>query len=187
MGLSGGERVRISKFLARHLRHRPAAIGLELDRAGWVDVEALLAAAARHGLPLTREQLDEVVAGNDKQRYAFDASATRIRASQGHTVPVDLGLPPVQPPPVLYHGTVARSLAAILREGLRPMERHAVHLSPDAETARRVGARRGRPVILTVDAAGMARAGHEFTMSENRVWLTAWVPPGFLRPVRDEA
>ncbi|GLW07851.1 putative RNA 2'-phosphotransferase [Microtetraspora sp. NBRC 13810] len=171
--------VKVSKYLAKHLRHQPERIGIELDAHGWVDVDTLLAALAANRFPITREELELVVAGNDKQRFALDGG--RIRASQGHSVPVDLGLPAVTPPPILYHGTAGGSVAAILAEGLRPMNRHHVHLSPDRETATRVGARRGRAVVLVVDAAGMHAAGHEFHVSANGVWLTGHVPPGFIR------
>jgi putative RNA 2'-phosphotransferase len=169
------ETIRLSKRLARHLRHDPAAIGLTLSPDGWAPVDTLLRALA-----ITREQLDEVVETNNKRRFAFDETGTRIRASQGHSVDVDLGLADAVPPDVLYHGTVAKFLDAILREGLRPMNRHAVHLSATVDTARIVGARRGKPVILRVDAAGLAAAGHAFQVSANGVWLTAAVPPEYL-------
>ncbi|HZG05435.1 MAG TPA: RNA 2'-phosphotransferase [Streptomyces sp.] len=172
---------RISKYLSRHLRHDPGRIGLTLDAHGWVEIPRLLEAAARDGLRLTRGELEEVVAGSDKRRFSIDARRDRIRANQGHTVAVDLGLPPAEPPPHLYHGTVGRNLAAIRRDGLRPMERHDVHLSPDRETATAVGARRGRPVVLVVDSGAMHRDGHEFRVSENGVWLVGHVPPEYLR------
>ncbi|MFJ9612614.1 RNA 2'-phosphotransferase [Streptomyces noursei] len=171
--------VRISKYLAKHLRHEPERIGIALDAQGWVPVAALLDAAARHGFPFSRAELEAVVADNDKQRYTLENG--RIRANQGHSVRVDLGLPPAVPPGFLFHGTVARSVAAIREEGLRPMSRLAVHLSSDRETASRVGARRGKPVVLTVDAGAMHRAGHVFRVSANGVWLTGHVPPEFLR------
>ncbi|MFK4146164.1 RNA 2'-phosphotransferase [Streptomyces sp. NPDC004065] len=171
--------VKVSKYLAKHLRHQPGRIGLVLDENGWVEIDALIAAAAAHGFPFTRQELDHVVAANDKKRFAVDG--TRIRASQGHSVRVDLALAPATPPPYLYHGTVARNLEAIRAEGLRPMNRHDVHLSPDRETATRVGARRGRPVVLSVDAGAMHRDGHVFHVSANGVWLTKAVPPRYLR------
>ncbi|MEU9356544.1 RNA 2'-phosphotransferase [Streptomyces sp. NPDC051784] len=171
--------VKVSKYLSKHLRHEPGRIGLELDPAGWVAVDELLRACARHGFAITRQELDHVVAVNDKRR--FTVTGERIRANQGHSVEVDLGLPPAEPPAYLYHGTVGGSLAAIRSEGLRPMNRHHVHLSPDRETAVRVGARRGKPVVLTVDAGAMHRAGHVFHVSANGVWLTDAVPPAFLR------
>ncbi|MEV6650069.1 RNA 2'-phosphotransferase [Streptomyces sp. NPDC051219] len=171
--------VKVSKYLSKHLRHQPERIGLTLDPSGWVEIDVLMRAAAAHGFPFTRDELDHVVAANDKQRFAVDGS--RIRASQGHTVRIDLGLPPAEPPAYLYHGTVSRSLDAIRAEGLRPMNRHHVHLSPDRETATRVGARRGRPVVLAVDAGAMHRAGHVFRVSANGVWLADAVPPEFLR------
>ena len=171
--------VKVSKYLSKHLRHQPERIGLTLDEGGWVEIDVLIAAAAAHGFRISREELDHVVATNDKRRFAIDG--TRIRASQGHSIEVDLGLPPAPPPPYLYHGTVAGSLEAIRAEGLRPMNRHDVHLSTDRETATRVGARRGRPVVLAVDAAAMHRDGHVFHVSANGVWLTKAVPPQYLR------
>ena len=172
--------VRISKRLSYVLRHRPDCIGIVLDDAGWVDVDALLAALAAAGQPVTRAELEHVVATNDKRRFALDASGTRIRASQGHSIAVALGYPPSTPPAVLFHGTTERALAAVLAEGLRPGRRHAVHLSPDATTARVVGARRGRPVVLEVDAAAMTADGVVFTRSANGVWLVAAVAPTYL-------
>jgi putative RNA 2'-phosphotransferase len=171
---------RSSRRLAYHLRHAPERIGIELDSAGWVDVDVLLTALAAHGKGMSRADLDRVVAENDKRRFAFDATGTRIRASQGHSVEVDLDLPVAIPPDLLYHGTVAAFLPAILRTGLRPMNRHDVHLSHDAGTATTVGARRGTATVLTVDAGRMARDGHEFRVSANGVWLARAVPPEYL-------
>jgi putative RNA 2'-phosphotransferase len=172
--------VRVSKRLSYVLRHQPGSIGLALDDAGWVDVDALLAALDAHGLRLTRAGLDHVVATNDKRRFAYDPTGTRIRASQGHSRRVNLGYLPEQPPAELFHGTVARFLPAILAEGLRPGRRHAVHLSAEVATARAVGRRRGEPVVLRVDAAAMGAAGHRFTRSANGVWLVGAVPPQYL-------
>ncbi|MEV4975743.1 RNA 2'-phosphotransferase [Streptomyces scopuliridis] len=171
--------VKVSKYLAKHLRHQPERIGLTLDANGWVPVDELMTAAAAHGFRLSRAELDHVVAVNDKRRFTIDGD--RIRANQGHTVAVDLELAPAQPPAYLYHGTVARNLDAIRAEGLRPMDRHHVHLSPDRETATRVGARRGRPVVLSVDAGTMHRDGLVFHVSANGVWLTDSVSPRYLR------
>jgi putative RNA 2'-phosphotransferase len=173
--------VRTSKRLSFVLRHGPGSIGITLDEAGWVDVDELLAALAAHGPAVTRAQLEHVVATNDKRRFAFDESGTRIRASQGHSLAVTLGYAPEQPPVELFHGTGEAAVAAILGEGLIPRRRHAVHLSPDPGTARAVGARHGRPVVLRVDAEGLAASGTSFTRSANGVWLVDAVPPAFIR------
>lgn len=173
--------VKLSKYLARHLRHQPEAIGLTLEPGGWVAVDALLAAARRHGVELTRADLDEIVARNDKRRFSFDETAQRIRANQGHSIAVDLQLAPATPPDALYHGTSKATLGPILREGLRKMRRQHVHLSRDIATALQVGSRHGAPVVLLVDAATMARDGAEFYLSDNGVWLTESVPPHYLR------
>lgn len=175
--MAGSRAVRVSKFLALHLRHAPERIGLVLDGAGWVDVDVLLAAAAKSGFRITRAELDEAVAEPTKRRYAYSEDGRRIRAVQGHSVQVELGYEPAVPPLLLYHGTHPGVVAAILRDGLRPMSRHHVHLSPDVETARVVGARRGRPVIFRVDSSGLAADGAEFFRATNGVWLTDAVPP----------
>jgi len=178
---SDRRRQRLSRRLSLVLRHDPSGVGIHLDPAGWVEVDDLLAALAGAGVQVTRPDLDDVVAASDKQRFAFDPTGRRIRAQQGHSVPVDLGLVPVDPPHILWHGTVERFLGAILEQGLRPKGRHHVHLSPDEAAARVVGARRGVPVLLAVDAGAMVAAGHVFFRSGNGVWLIDAVPPQFLR------
>ena len=171
---------RISKFLSLVLRHDPARVGLELDAGGWIDVEDLLRAAARAGFPFDHATLVRVITENDKQRFALSPDGVRIRANQGHSVPVDLGLSEVTPPAELFHGTADRFLASIRREGLNSRSRNHVHLSADEATARKVGQRHGRPVVLRVDAAAMSAAGHRFWRSENGVWLAERVPAEFL-------
>lgn len=172
---------RLSKFLSQHLRHQPEAIGLHLAPGGWVAVADLLAACAAHGHPLTRDELEDIVEDNDKQRFAFDAAGLSIRAQQGHSVEVDLQLAPATPPAVLYHGTAPAALPAIRAVGLQKMSRHHVHLTTDEATARRVGQRRGRPMLLAVDAASLHAAGGIFYQSGNGVWLTEAVPPAYVR------
>jgi putative RNA 2'-phosphotransferase len=177
----GDRRVHISKYLSLHLRHQPQAMGLELGPGGWVSVAALLDAAARNGFSISREELDEVVANCDKQRYSFDHTRTQIRANQGHSVPVDLQLEPVEPPEILYHGTGAKSVAVILAEGLEKRSRQHVHLSIDVPTAINVGKRHGSPVVLEVLAGAMHRDGRVFFCSTNGVWLVECVPAQYLR------
>ena len=173
-------RTRVSRRLSFVLRHNPGSIGINLEAGGWVDVDVLLKALASHGLVLTRRQLDDLVAADDKQRFALGQGGTRIRANQGHSVAVDLGLAVAVPPPTLFHGTVPAALESITARGLLRGQRHHVHLSPDAASARRVGARRGSPVVLTVDAAAMSDAGTPFLRSANGVWLTEHVPARYL-------
>lgn len=178
--MSPERKLKVSKYLSKHLRHSPEALGLQLAPGGWVTVAALLEACAKHRFPITREELDEVVATSDKKRFSFDDSGQQIRANQGHSTEVDLQLSPMEPPDSLFHGTAERHLSAIQKEGLLKMNRHHVHLSKDQETARRVGARHGKPVVLTVDAARMRQAGQLFYQSENGVWLVDTVPPEYL-------
>ena len=169
--------VRYSKFLSLILRHRPEEVGVTLDPAGWVDVDVILAALQkRTNPPFTRELLVRVVQENDKKRFEFNEDQTRIRASQGHSVQVDLEYAPIEPPEFLFHGTVDRVLDSIRAKGLIKGDRHHVHLSLDRETASKVGSRRGRPVVLRVRAQEMHQAGAQFFRSTNGVWLTEHVP-----------
>lgn len=172
--------IALSKFLSYVLRHAPERAGLTLDAAGWASVPDVLRAARLQGLDLDRAALERVVETSDKQRFALEGD--RIRANQGHSVPVDLGLEAVAPPVLLYHGTARRFLVSILAEGLNPGRRHHVHLSGDVATATAVGQRRGEPVVLTVQARALAEAGPPFYRSANGVWLVDHVPPGFLSP-----
>ena len=172
--------VKLSKFLSYVLRHRPDEIGIQLDHQGWVALDTLLKQANAHGYALTHPLLKEIVAHNDKQRFSFSLDGQKIRANQGHSVVIDLGLSPLKPPAVLYHGTALHFLESIFASGLRPGNRRHVHLSRDAETALKVGQRHGKPVILQVAAQQMHIDGHLFFCSENSVWLTDQVAPLYL-------
>lgn len=169
-----------SKFLSFVLRHRPDEIGLTLDPHGWASVSDLIEKARAAKVSLTEELIREIVRTNDKQRFALSNDGTKIRASQGHSIKVELALAPQQPPEFLFHGTATRFLDSIRRDGLKPMSRQHVHLSPDEATATKVGQRHGKPVILKVKAGEMWRAGREFFLSENGAWLTEKVEMMYL-------
>jgi putative RNA 2'-phosphotransferase len=171
---------RTSKFLSLILRHQPERVGIKLDQAGWASVEELLVAVNRNGVSLTLQQLRNVVATNDKKRFEFSEDGQRIRASQGHSVEVDLKYESQVPPELLYHGTPERFVESIRATGLDKGQRHHVHLSPDAQTASKVGQRRGRPVVLTIRSGEMHRQGHVFYRSANGVWLVDHVPVRFI-------
>lgn len=172
---------KISKYLSLVLRHQPDAIGLTLDEAGWTEVGDLLKRMNAAGRRCTREQLETVVRENDKQRFQFNEDKTRIRATQGHSVDVDLGYEEATPPNELVHGTPDRCVELIREGGLKKMQRHHVHLHCDKSLAANVGQRRGKPVVLTIDARGMFEAGHKFFVTPNDVWLTDHVPPEFIQ------
>ncbi len=174
----------ISKFIALILRHRPEAVGITLDEHGWADVRALIdGVCAKY--PFSMEDLEAIVRTDDKQRYSFNADHTRIRANQGHSVPVDVELERLTPPDTLYHGTGEKYTGAILSEGLVPKSRLYVHLSADRETALKVGSRHGRPVVFRVLAGQMHADGHAFFRSVNGVWLTRRVPAQYLVRLED--
>lgn len=179
------ENTRISKFLSLVLRHQPQKIGIHLDAEGWTDVHILLQKASAAGVKISLPLLQHIVATNNKKRFSFNPAGTHIRANQGHSVPVELGYQPQTPPPVLYHGTATRFLDAILASGLHKKNRHHVHLSDNRETARQVGQRHGKPVVLTVAAAAMYNQGFTFYLSENGVWLTDRVPAHYLQILAD--
>ena len=174
------DRTQLSKFLSLILRHKPDAIGLELDSQGWANIEQLIDKAHAAGTTFDRTELLHVVETSDKKRFSVSADGLRIRAAQGHSVSVELGLSPKEPPPVLFHGTATRFVEAILQQGLKPQARQQVHLSLDKATARRVGARHGKPHIFEIDALAMHASGFQFYLADNGVWLTDQVPPEFL-------
>jgi putative RNA 2'-phosphotransferase len=175
------ETIRASKFLSLILRHEPERVGLKLGDAGWVGVEELLAAVSRNGAALTLDDLKHIVVTSDKKRFAFSDDGQRIRASQGHSVEVDLQYLPQTPPEVLYHGTATRFLDSIRQHGLQKMERHDVHLSAETKVTVQVGGRHGKPVLLTIRAGEMHQAGFSFRCSANGVWLVDHVPPQFIQ------
>jgi putative RNA 2'-phosphotransferase len=171
-----------SKYISLILRHKPEVIGITLDDHGWADTQTLIEGVNRTH-PLTMELLEEIVRTDEKQRYSFNADKSRIRANQGHSIPIDADLAKTKPPETLYHGTGEKSVASIERDGLRPMSRLYVHLSPDTETARSVGSRHGKPVIYIVLAGEMYRSGYRFYRSANGDWLTKEVPVRFLKRI----
>ena len=173
--------VSLSKFCSLVLRHQPEKIDLLLDANGWADVSQLVTQARQHGVSLTALLLEQIVSQNSKNRFEFSEDHLRIRARQGHSVEVDLELPVVPPPPLLYHGTATRFVESIREKGLIPGSRLHVHLSADAETAKIVGQRHGKPVLLIIDAQAMTIAGHTFHLSSNGVWLTSHVPAQFIQ------
>lgn len=172
--------VQLSKFLSFVLRHKPEAIGLTLDLQGWANIDELIERGNAAGTQFDHDDLRQVVETSDKKRFSISADGLRIRAAQGHSVTVELGLSPQEPPSVLYHGTAARLVESILSTGLKPQARQQVHLSADEATAHRVGQRHGKPVIFKIEALRMHAKGFKFYLADNGVWLTDHVPPQFL-------
>lgn len=170
----------ISKFLSYVLRHNPDKLGITLDENGWTSVTTLLEKINVEPYSLSMQELEDVVATNNKKRFAFNDGKTKIRASQGHSVNIDLGIQPKEPPSYLYHGTVEKFITSIQEKGLIKGTRQHVHLSADKETAINVGSRRGKPIILTVKSGEMHAQNHAFYQSENGVWLTEKVPTEFI-------
>lgn len=178
---------RTAKFLSLILRHDPGAAGVTLDKNGWVEVPVLLEGLSSHGHPITLDDLVSIVVSDEKGRYAMTEDRSKIRANQGHSVGVDLGLVPVMPPPFLYHGTGEQSVDVIRADGLKKMSRDHVHLSYDVGTALKVGKRHGKPVVLVVRAGDHHAEGGVYYQSENGVWLTESVPVKYLENPSSEA
>jgi putative RNA 2'-phosphotransferase len=176
----------ISKLMSLVLRHRPETIGLQLDENGWAIVDELIEKINAKGIKADRETIETIVAVNDKKRFTFNDDQTKIRASQGHSLQVELNLEEKIPPVVLYHGTTAAYLESILESGIQKQSRQHVHLSETVETAKAVGSRHGKPVILTINAKEMQEAGYTFYQSANQVWLTDEVPPRFINVQESE-
>lgn len=174
------KQTKLSKALSYWLRHKPEKIGIALDKNGWTDISVLIE-KAKPEIDFTLEELKQVVADSDKQRFAISDDGTKIRANQGHTTEVELTFKEIAAPPVLYHGTVKEAIEGIQKSGLKPMKRHHVHLSKDKETAEKVGSRRGKAIILEIDAMKMQDEGFKFYVSENGVYLADFIPKKYIK------
>lgn len=179
--MAGKRNVILGKFISKILRHQPGLIGISLDEHGWADVQELIAGVRDAGHPdFDMAVLEEIVETNNKKRYSFSEDKQLIRANQGHSIPVDVELPVTSPPATLWHGTADRFVPSIMEQGIRSMSRLYVHLSPDMETALKVGRRHGKPVILRIDSGQMKADGAVFYLSVNGVWLTKEVPAKYI-------
>ncbi len=178
---------KLSKFMSFILRHKPDAIGLSLDPQGWASIDELVLKSNVAGNSFSREDLMHVIETSEKSRFSLSADGQYVRAAQGHSVAVNLGLTPQEPPALLYHGTAKRFLRSILSQGLKPRARQQVHLSVDEATAHLVGQRHGTPVVLTVEARRMHTEGFQFFVADNGVWLTDQVPSEFLESSSSDA
>ena len=182
---SGKKKEKTSRFISMILRHRPEAVGISLDAHGWADVQALISGINRSGgHTIDMEILEEIVRTDEKQRYSFNNDHTKIRANQGHSIPVDVELEEKNPPDLLWHGTGEKYVPSIDARGLIPKGRLYVHLSSDRETARKVGSRHGKPVIYEIDCRKMKEDGYRFFLSANHIWLTKEVPAQYLKKLQ---
>ncbi len=179
--MQGKKLTKISRFLSYHLRHSPEKLGLELEAGGWVSVISLLKATQKNKFMITLTELEEVVKNNDKKRFSFNETKTKIRANQGHSIPIDLQLNPLVPPPILYHGTYHKVIKKIVKKGIKKMSRHHVHLSETKETALQVGSRRGKAIVLSINAQQMYEDRITFYCSDNGVWLVDFIDPKYLK------
>lgn len=184
MKRTNADLTKISKYISLILRHKPEVIGMQLDANGWADVEELLAGIGRK-YPIDFEILEEIVKTDNKQRYSFNEDKTKIRTNQGHSIQVDVELSVTEPPEILYHGTAEQFSASIEAKGLLPGNRLYVHLSPDTETAEKVGRRHGKPIIYLINAGQMRQDGYIFYLSANGVWLTKTVPVCYLKKLEE--
>ncbi|GBO51830.1 2'-phosphotransferase [Pseudanabaena sp. lw0831] len=173
--------VKLSKFVSLVLRHQPEVIGLKLDENGWAEVDRFIELAKQNGTDISKSVLEEIVETNNKKRFSFNSEKSKIRANQGHSIDIELGLTSKHPPELLFHGTATRFIESIRQQGLVAGNRQHVHMSSDETTAINVGQRHGKPVVLKIDTSAMLQDGFVFFCSENLVWLTEFVPPQYLK------
>ena len=105
-----------SRYISFLLRHHPEAAGLTLDTHGWANTAELIECVSktRH---ITMTLLEQIVSTDEKQRYAFNADKSLIRANQGHSIPVDVELTSSVPPEKLWHGTAKKYMESIDKLG----------------------------------------------------------------------
>jgi len=174
------EDMRISKFMSLILRHKPEEIGLKFDEYGYIKTSGLINGLNKKGYKVTISDIERIVDEDNKQRYSFNNDKSKIKANQGHSIAVNLELQAVEAPKVLYHGTATRFSESICKEGIKKQARQYVHLSADIETATKVGKRHGELVIFKINSGQMYNDGYKFFLSENKVWLTDYVPVKYL-------
>jgi len=169
---------RISRFLSFLLRHQPREYPLSFDRRGFVTWGDLVYLAQERFADVTEEEIRRVVEEPDKQR--FELKEGKVRATYGHSFPVDLGPEAAEPPVELYLGA-ARDIAQLaLQNGLKPRDRRYIHLSASLDEARAVGERRDpAPAIIVVDAATAHAEGIRFYKS-GPLFLVENVPAKYL-------
>ena len=171
---------KISKALSYWLRHSPEDIGIVVDSNGWTDIKDLIE-KSKNRLMIDFNELKYVVQNNEKQRFSLSEDMCSIRASQGHSIEVDLELKEVTPPAILYHGAPVGVIDVIMKEGLKKMGRHACHLSKDIDTAKNVANRRkGGKAILKIEAMRMRGDGYKIYISDNGVYLVDEVPSKYI-------
>lgn len=172
------ERKRLSKFLSYVLRHNPLKFGIELDKEGFADLDKITELLSAKFPGINKETIIEVVRTSPKKR--FEIIGGRIRAVYGHSIEIDLNLPEVEPPEILYHGTSRKAAGQILKSGLRKMTRQFVHLSITDTDAYQVGLRKdSKPVVLEIRARDAYCSGIKFYRSGN-LYLTKEIPIGFI-------
>lgn len=173
--------VKLGKYIAYILRHGATQENVEIDKEGWVSVEALIAKAQEEGYNCNIEDVRHVVETNSKKRFQFNEGETFIRAVQGHSSDaVNISFAETVPPDVLFHGTATQFLESIMSGGIKKMNRQYVHLSSNIDTAHSVGQRHGKVIILNIDAARMHKEGIKFYLSENGVWLTEYIDSKYI-------
>ena len=167
---------KVSKKLSYLLRHSTEPLYIDLDN-GWADTKQIVNILKTNYPEVNISVLEQIVAEDEKGRYSFNEDHTKIRANQGHSIPgVHIDMDQPEPPELLYHGTTTRFLPTILEEGIKPMSRQYVHISPDLETAIQIGKRHGKPVVLVIRAKDFINNGHPLYRSSNGVWLAKYVP-----------
>ena len=171
---------KVSKTISYGLRHCPEELCLNMDENGWVKVSELLDGLSSKDIGISKQELEMIVSSDEKQRYSFNENKTMIRANQGHSINVDLQLQEAEPPEFLYHGTSDRFIDNIMNSGIMSMSRQYVHLSNDVDTAKKVGSRHGKPVVIKIKALQAYKDNVPFYLSENKIWLTNFIDKKYL-------
>ena len=178
--MSNDLKTKQSKYISLLLRHKPEAGNLTLDQHGWCDVRALIKAVKDQFKGFSLADLEDIVTTDEKQRYAFNDTKTKIRANQGHSINVDVEFKELIPTTNLYHGTATRYLDSIMRDGLTPQSRQWVHLTDKLDEAILTGSRHGTPVVLVIDVAKMIEDGYKFYISANNRYMIKHVPAKYI-------
>ena len=169
---------RLSRFLTFLLRHKPKDYPLAMDREGFAPWSEVVDMVQERFYDVSEEQIRSLIDGAEKKR--FEIRGDKVRATYGHSFPIDLGAAATEPPAELYFAA-ARDLAeSMLRQGLEPRDRQYVHVSRTADEAESVARRHDTsPTILVIDAQAAHAEGIRFYESRP-LYLVEKVPAKFL-------
>lgn len=181
----------LGRILAGMLRHFPENYGVRLNDHGWVKIYSIVPAirARRKSFGwLTARHIESMALTDPKERYQVSRDH-EIRASYGHTIPIEMDdLPTDEIPDVVYYQTTEEELEFIKETGISPSDKSWIHLSRTFRQAYVSGLYHvDEPTILGIDVKKLTESGIPVYRATDDVYLVREIPSEFFvdTPVED--